>query len=405
MADGLFGVPVGLRAYQDDQVKLGQLANQTNLVNAQVRNYDTDNAQKAAEFKLKVDQQADAKALQAKLAEIAAGDSGSGTPAAGDGAPVLGGGSPFDKLLSTGSKQVGYLLSVGRLAEAEKMLPHLTNGYKDLAQARQAAAAAKENEIDDVNKRHEAVAKYMSGATNQATYDAAVLQLRASGAMPEKDLTELPLKYNPILVKSILAGTAAAKQKADLEREELRSSTLNAGTRDEIENRKLLRKLEERKIELGEARETRLEKEGQARIRATGDKPLPPASIRELEVVRGELKRIGIKVGDAQADLVSDVAEQVKTLLDANPGLSRSEASARIVGEMQARGELESSMFGSKYKPKEGSVTMPLPTPKTAAELKKGYYYLDAEDGLTKLFDGKTFKVATKRRRTDAGGE
>ena len=101
-----------------------------------------------------------------------------------------------------------------------------------------------------------------------------------------------------------------------------------------------------------------------------------------------------------------ELAEQVKTLVDSNPGLSRAEATSRIVGEMRERGELESTFFGgNRYKPKEGSVTMPLPTPKTAAELKKGYYYRDAEDGLVKLFDGKGFKVATRRKLADVTEE
>ena len=404
MADGLFGVPTGLRAYQDDQIKLKTLANSTALIDAQVRNFDTDNKLKQDEFNAKQQAADDAKLLQAELARIAAGGSPTGGTAS---APTLGGGSQFDRMLEVGQRQASYLLATGRVAEATKMLPALTNGVKDLLQARQAASAAKENEYDVITKRHVLVSQALSGATDQTSYDAAKMQLGASGALTKDDLAEMPAKYSPTFVRAAIAGSAAAKQKADLEREASRTATQNANDRDQISNRKLVRDLEERKASLAEQREARLEKQGEARIRATADKPLPPASAREIEVVRGELKRIGLKVGsNGQADLVADIAEQVKTLLDANPGLSRSEAASRIVAEMKQRGELEETWTGgNRYKPKEGSVTMPLPTPKTAAELKKGHYYLDAEDGLVKLFDGKSFKVSTKRRRTDVTAE
>lgn len=400
MAGELFGVPNGLRAYQDDQNKLSELASQTALREAQIRNFETDNAQKAQEFKLKQEAANDEKALRAKLAELANG----GDAEPGTGGP-LGGNSVFDKALSTGIKQAQYLLSIGRIAEAGKLLPSLTNGVKDLEQARHAAAEAKESAIDAATKRYEFTSQILSGAVDQASYDQARMAIAASPLFTPDDLKEMPDRFDPRFVRGAIAGSKAAKQKADLARKASRTEVQNANDRDQIEHRRLARDLAERTHTLSVEREARLKKQGDARVGAA-DKPLPPASAREVEVVRAELKRLGLKVGDAQADLVSDIAEQVKTLVDGNPGLSRSEASARVVAEMQTRGELEPTMFGgNRYKPKEGSVTMPLPTPKTAAELKKGHYYLDAEDGLIKLFDGKGFKVATKRRRTDVTPE
>lgn len=405
MAGELFGIPNGLRAYQDDQNKLTQLASNVALQEAQIRNFDTDNAQKAQEFKLKQEAANDEKALRAKLAELANG--GDAEPGAGG---PLGGNSVFDKALSTGIKQAQYLLSTGRIAEAGKLLPSLTNGVKDLKQARHAAAEAKESAIDAATKRYEFTSQILSGAVDQASYDQARMAIAASPLFTPDDLKEMPDRFDPRFVRGAIAGSKAAKQKADLAREASRTEVQNANDRDQIEHRRLARDLAERTHELAVEREARLKTQGAARVGAA-DKPLPPASAREVEVVRAELKRLGLKVGDAQADLVSDIAEQVKTLVDGNPGLSRSEASARVVAEMETRGELSQATLGgvplggNRYQPKEGSVTMPLPTPKTAAELKKGHYYLDAEDGLTKLFDGKGFKVATKRRRTDVTPE
>lgn len=406
MADGLFGIPTGIRAYQDDQIKLAELASRqkatdanVRLVNAQVANFTADNARLDAAAKDRREAEADARRVEQALARIAQGQ-----PADDSDAPVaspLAGGTKFDTMLDRGAAQVQYLQGMGRVKEASELLVKLTSGVKDLAQARQAATAAKENEWDAATKQHEFTSRILSGVVDQTSYDLARMALAASPLFTAEDLAELPEKFDPRFVRGAIAGSDAAKQKADIAREASRTAMQNKNDADQIKARGLAQNLAKRTHKLAKEREARLAKAGDNRLTAAG-KPLAPPSGREVEMVRSELKRLGLKVGDAQSDLIQDVAEQVKTLVDSNPGLSRAEASARIVTEMRERGELEATFFGgNRYKPKEGSVTMPLPTPKTAAELKKGYYYLDAEDGLTKLFDGKGFKVATKRKRTD----
>lgn len=409
MADGLFGVPTGLRAYQDDQIKLSELATRQKtadanirLAEAQIANFASDNARANAESKAKLEAKADERRIQEALARIAQGLPADGSSPPKTAASALSGGTKFDALLESGAAQVQYLQSIGRVKEAGELLAKITNGAKDLAQGRQAAAAAKENEWDAATKQHEFSSRVLSGVVDQASYDQARMALASSGMFTAEDLKEMPAKYDPRFVRGAIAGSAAAKQKADLEREASRTAVQNQNDRDQMKYRRLTHELAVKNHDLAAEREARLEKQGQARLSVSTDKPLAPPSGREVEMVRGELKRLGLKVGDAQADMISDVAEQVKTLIDSNPGLSRAEAAARVVAEMKERGELEPTFFGgNRYKPKEGSVTLPLPTPKTAAELKKGYYYLDAEDGLVKLFDGKGFKVATKRRRED----
>ncbi|MBM6698726.1 hypothetical protein H5976_08755, partial [Streptococcus alactolyticus] len=76
--------------------------------------------------------------------------------------------------------------------EAAELLSKLSGGVKDLAQARQASTAAVENEYDAASKRHEGVAKFLSGVSDQASYDAAKMQLRANGTLGEEDLAEMP---------------------------------------------------------------------------------------------------------------------------------------------------------------------------------------------------------------------
>ena len=406
MADGLFGIPTGIRAYQDDQIKLSELAMRqkqvdasARLADAQVANFAADNARLDAAAKDKREAEADARRVEQALARLAQGQ-----PVDGSAAPTvspLAGGTKFDALIDRGTAQVQYLQSIGRVKEAGELLAKLSGGVKDLAQARQAATAAKENEWDAATKTYEFTAKIFSGVVDQASYDQAKMRMAASGLFDDKDFKIMPALFSPKFVAQAIAGSAAAKQKADLAREASRTAMQNKNDADQIKARGLAQELANKTHQLAVEREERLRAKG-ANGLGSADKPLAPPSGREVEMARSELKRLGLKVGDAQSDLINDIAEQVKTLVDSNPGLSRAEATSRIVGEMRERGELESTFFGgNRYKPKEGSVTMPLPTPKTAAELKKGFYYLDAEDGLTKLFDGKGFKVATKRRRTD----
>lgn len=408
MAGEMFGIPVGLQAYQDDQSKLRQLASQESraataiaLDNAQIQNLAADNARADAEAARKADEAKTAASVREALGRLARGE-----PASGDvpATPVLAGGTPFDKLLAQGARQVQYLQSIGDVDGAAKALKQLTGGVQDLAQARLHASAERENEIDTETKRYEFTSKILSGAVDQRSYDQARMAIASNPLFTAEDLQGMPAKFDPRFVRGAIAGSNAAKQKADLEREAARDAVLKKNSEDEVEHRRLTRALEERRIQLAEEREARLEKQGEGRGSAANDKPIAPPNSREVEMVRADLKRLGWKVGTSQSALISDIAEQVKTLIDGNPGLSREEASSRVLAEMQERGDLVQTRIGTdKYNPKAGSVTVPLPTPKTAAELKKGYYYLDAEDGLVKLFDGKGFKVVTKRRRTDTG--
>ena len=415
MADGLFGIPTGIRAYQDDQIKLSELATRqktadasARLADAQVANFAADNARLDAAAKDKREAEADARRIEQALGRLA-----QGLPADGSEAPTvspLAGGTKFDALLDRGAAQVQYLQSIGRAKEANEQLAKLSGAAKNLAQARQAATAAKENEWDAATRQHDFTSRILSGVVDQASYDQARMALSASPLFSAEDLAELPAKYDPRFVSGAIAGSAAAKQKADLAREASRTAMQNKNDADQIKARRLAQELANKTHQLAVEREERLRAKG-ANGLGSADKPLAPPSGREVEMARSELKRLGLKVGDAQSDLINDIAEQVKTLVDSNPGLSRAEATSRIVGEMRERGELEGTTLlgvplgGNRYKPKEGSVTMPLPTPKTAAELKKGYYYRDAEDGLVKLFDGKGFKVATRRKLADVTEE
>jgi hypothetical protein len=395
MATGLFGVPVGLRAYQDDQIKLSELAlrqkqvdSGVRLNDAQAANFAADNARLDAEAKDKRETAADAARVREALGRLARGE-----PAAG-GAPTAGpleGGSEFDAAIKTGMSQVQYLQSIGDVDGAAKVLKQLTGGVQDLAQARQAASAAKENDYDIVSKRHEGVAKFLSGVTDQVSYDAAKLQLRINQTLSEEDLAEMPDRYSPVFVRSAIAGTAAAKQKADLEREASRTAVQNMNDRDQINNRKLTRDLAERAHKLAVDREDRLAKQGEARIAALGGKkPLGAPMPREIAAVTAELKRLGIKVEtDMTPALRNDLVEEVRERIRSG-AQSWGEATAAVVAEMEADGRLEESMIGrDEYKPDGKTAGRALAMPATPAELKPNTYY--TLNGETRLFDGQKF--------------
>ena len=80
MADGLFGIPTGIRAYQDDQIKLSELATRqktadasARLADAQVANFAADNARLDAAAKDKREAEADARRIEQALGRLAQG--------------------------------------------------------------------------------------------------------------------------------------------------------------------------------------------------------------------------------------------------------------------------------------------------------------------------------------------
>ena len=406
MPNELFGAPNGLRAYQDDQVQLATLANQTAqsksavaLQQAQIANLAADNARLDRDQEAKLQAQRDTLALQAKLAEIAQSAGGSQSSTGGDsgspGSSPLAGGSPFDKMLRTGVAQVEYLQSVGRLAEAEKLITPLTNGVKDLAQARSAVAEEKVRTLDAIAKKHEGVATIMSGAVDPVSYAAARVQLAGSGLLSKQDLAEVPPSYDPRWVNSVVVGSQAAKQKADLAREAARMQAANANDYDQIANRKLVRGLEERKLELDKTREDRLAKQGEqldnyrtALLDKKGASKSAP-NPREIAAVDAELKRQGLKFSSDVApslktDLVAEVRDRVRTT-----SMSWGEASAAVIADMTKDGRISPSTWGKdEYKPDGKTQARPVPLPATRAELVPGMYYRDPKSGKVEQFKG-----------------
>ena len=410
MADELFGIPSGLRAYQDDQVQLATLANQTAqsksavaLQQAQIANLAADNARLDRDQEAKLQAQRDTLALQAKLAEIAqsagSGQSSAGGDSGSSGSSPLAGGSPFDKMLRTGVAQVEYLQSVGRLAEAEKLITPLTNGVKDLAQARSAVAEEKVRTLDAIAKKHEGVATIMSGAVDPVSYDAARLRLGASGLMSEADMKEVPQRYAPGWVNSVVVGSQAAKQKADLAREAARTQAANANDYDQIANRKLVRGLEERKLELEREKEERLKKQGEqladyraALLDKKGTSKSAP-NPREIAAVDAELKRQGLKFSSNVApslktDLVAEVRDRVRTT-----SMSWGEASAAVIADMTKDGRISPSTWGNdEYKPDGKSEGRAIPLPSNRADLEPNTAYRDPVTGEVRLFNGTGWK-------------
>jgi hypothetical protein len=278
------------------------------------------------------------------------------------------------------------------------MLPQVTGAVENLAQARQSATAARENEIEAELKRHDFSSRVFSGARDQASYDAALIQLGASKLFGAEDLREFPKRYSPGVVAGLIAGSAAAKQKADLAREAGRAASQNANDADLRRHRAVVEELAERQHTLAVERESRLERTGAERL-IPDDKPLPAPSRTKLNMVEAELTRSGIKVSDEQSDaIVANIAEQVEELV-ASTKLSRQAATARVVAEMEQRGELTKNRFSrDKYTPKEGSVTMPLELPTSRDGLLPGHYYKDPASGNVKKFTGTGWEEVKRRK-------
>ena len=393
MADGLFGIPTGIRAYQDDQIKLSELAMRqkqvdasARLADAQVANFAADNARLDAAAKDKREAEADARRIEQALARLAQGQ-----PVDGSAAPTvspLAGGTKFDSLIDRGTAQVQYLQSIGRVKEAGELLAKLSGGVKDLAQARQAATAARENEWDAATKQHEFTSRILSGVVDQASYDQAKMALAANPLFTAEDLAEMPAKFDPRFVRGAIAGSAAAKQKADIAREASRTAMQNKNDADQIKARELAQNLAERTHKLALEREARLKKQGEAVIAMRGDKPRGAPTPREVAAVSAELKRLGVKVETNMSPaLKNDIVEEVRERVRSSP-MTWGEAAAAVVGEMRADGRIEESMIGAdEYKPDGKTQGRALPLPKTREELVPGMYY-KGPDGKVEQFKG-----------------
>ena len=411
MGSELYGAAAGDSIYQDQQIRMQQLAQQkatgeanirqsdaaAALAQAQTQNFAAGNKRADDEAARKRAAEDELIAMRKRLAAIAQGRGvgGEQKPSSSGAAPTAGG-SEFDDITATMGAQIRQMLAEGRIDEAHKAMPAFTNGLKDVAQARLAGVQAREAAVDIKTKNYEFVSKLFSGVNSQEGYASALMQLAANPEVDPKDLAKMPKQYDPKLVARMIAGSAAAKQKADQEREALRLGLERADKADAQRDRELRRDLEKRRLELQTQAEQRRVKAGDAAAARFGVKTPGAPKPRELAIVEGELMRRGIKVNPKHySSLVNDITEEVLDRTRANPGLNWGEAAGQIAQEMKADGRLSDEWYTRKdaYEPEGKTPGRALPLPKPGEALKDNTHYT-ASTGEVRLWkDSKWHKT------------
>jgi hypothetical protein len=394
MPGQLFGIPNGLRAYQEDQLALSDMA-------LRKQEAKSNQAFRAAQIKHqealagRAAQEGESAATMQKLMQGIAAQGAQGQserPAAEGAQNPLAAFQGADKVLATGWKQVEALQALGQVEAAGKLAREISGAGENVAQQRAAAASAEATKQRQLAAKHEFVTQVLSGVRDPASHAQALMILQSNPITANDPIPKQLQTYDQRVVDAMLAGSKAAKEKADLAREAGRAASQNANDASLRAARIEQTKLSRRRAQLAEEREDRLAKAGGGTTDKLG-KPIAPPTKAEIQMVKNLAGSLGVEINsDDAAFFHESMAEQVKTLITANPALSRSEAAMRVLAEAKDRGELVSSRmpWGSpSYKPQEGSVTMPMPLPNSRAELKVGMYYRHPTTGKVEKYTGK----------------
>lgn len=388
MADGLFGAAVGRRAYLEDEARFGQMAAQTELLQAQTRHQRALiglNEAQAGAIRRKEDRED--KKLRT-LQDIANRPAEGGAAAPGDTPDAQ-----FQALASQLTSQAKALTSAGLLEEGEKMVKVASDLHKaNVANDAQRALEARRR-IQGSLALAKRVESLFAGVSSPQGYADAVMTWRNDPLLSQQKLPEALQTYDPKRMREALAATKAyiekqklAVQQADLARRERETQSriaLNA-TREEVSRGRL---------KLAQERAERTGKEG-------GEGPYRGASDDDRSYVRNELKRLGYSFeGEDAAALSYSLADVASQMVKTNKGLTKEEAVSRAIELAKERGDITEQPTPRKgigpfgYKPKD-TFTRPeqraVPLPDSPDKLKSGTVYR-SKSGLLKLWNGQSW--------------
>lgn len=388
MSDGMFGSPTGFRTYDKDQAELAQMAAATQHQQALT---GLNNAQAQTMLrKQKSDED---------LLKLVAGQ-----------APVVGpGGQPVQAstVLEQMSRAASIYASVGRFDEAGKLIKDATQAQQNLESAGAAKALAATRDLKANVDRMRLLQEKLSTVTSPQRHAEVLMQLQADPIIGSQ-IPDWLKTYNPAAIRGFVAGSPAQIAQAELAIKNADAARKQGDSQSLRNLRQVSADVKKRLATVAEERNERLGKTGGGKDSGVG---MPSSS--EVQAMRQELKAAGYAADADTAGLQAQtLAEEARLLVKRNPGLTPSEARARVVAESQARGELTEGFFsGGQFKGQVGSLSKPIAhgQVKSAADLKIGSYYRD-DDGSIKKFTGKGFeivapaaKVPTQRVSPTAG--
>jgi len=368
---GMFGSPEGFRTYDRDQAELGLIASQTQHQQALtgLNRAQTDTMLR----KQKSDED---------LLKLVAGQA----PAAGPGGQSV---DP-DTVLQQMSRAASIYASVGRFDEAGKLIKDATQAQQNLAGAKASGALEATRELKANVDRMRLLQERLATVTSPQRHAEVLTQLMADPIIGSQIPAWLKT-YNPAAIRGFVAGSPAQIAQAELAIKNADAARKQGDSQSLRNLRQVSAEVKKRLATVAEERNERLGKTGGGKDSGVG---MPSSS--EVQAMRQELKAAGYAADADTAGLQAQtLAEEARLLVKRNPGLTPSEARARVVAESQARGELTEGFFsGGQFKGQVGSLSKPIAhsVVKSAADLKIGSYYRD-DDGSIKKFTGKGFEV------------
>lgn len=369
MTTSMYGTPLGFRTYEEDQAKLQQYADQSQLHQAQT-------ARALAHAGLYGAQQAGVAAKNAAMAAATAElqdaeQAGAVTDMAG-------------KL----DRQARAFLKYGLVEDATKAAKAAGEIRKDAAQvdATRASEAlrnlrTKQLMLNDMNALYAGV---------RSPKELAAANLVWQSRYPDEPIPKELQTYNPAAIDAILRGTEEGlkRVKADLDASEAASRNANRANAVSARN--------ERVKLLKETLDFRKTQEQNRLNRTGGEEKLKdtkgPGSIilkNTDKMIKQEFSAIDTK---ERGLLTYAIAADAKARMRWNKGLNEQEAVRQAIDDAKLRGEIVEgkNWLGDGFKYKPGTAVegkrpdMPLPLPATAdpKKLQIGRYYSDGNGGI-----------------------
>lgn len=350
----LFGTPSGFRQFDRDRAELAQLGAQTQLTQAQTQHQlelsKLNQAQAAAiERKAKADEEELAMMRRA-----------------------LQGGPTGDDPIKTAKAVAGNLIQAGAVTKGLAILDDAAGALQKLSGA-EANAALKERRLTQTElEKIGFIQQVMSSVRDPQSHGRALMLLQGNPLTADMPLTEQLQTYNPGAIAALIAGTKAKDTELRLRLAASETASRNASRSAANRVRDILADQSERRTKAYVERAARVEKVG-------GERAITPPTRDERADVLRELKSLGYADIEDGAAAALEIASDAKLLHSRNPSISLSQARAQAIESAIKRGDLKQTpgllRDSAKFELRGGSLSRPLPLPKSRTDLREGAYY------------------------------
>jgi hypothetical protein len=388
----MWGLAGGIRNFNQDQMQLQKLAlDQQEAKNLEVHRREL-RSQASAEMMLR-ERKLSAEEAAAKAAE----DKRALLAQPGEGEDL----STPTGMIKAFRERSTRLLALGDVDEAAKLSNVAAQTLGRLEAAANSESLQRTRDFELAEKKTRRMQELLTGVRSQADLDRARLVMMNDETLVEEAMHPSLQKFDPKTISAMLAGSPALMERLKLQRQQADDASKKALRDARIAYMGEQKKINERQIEVAEAREARLEKAGVAGTGAGGGGPAPtaakPASPTMRTDVLEALKSKGLASTDAgmRRLQITSLAEDAYTLAQNNRAIrSFPEAIEMAIAGAQQRGELSAAtgILGKPYgmfKQQPGSPARPINVKQgDKIEFKEGNHYRDPKGTVVRFENG-----------------